>query len=226
MLPGRGFTVRNGVFRTYDDAIALNASDYSVSNPNIGTISDGLIENCVDLPGDFTYSMFLRILVGTAKKWEKGMTVYHSDAILTGGGMYRVIMRPDNTPYISETEPCFDGTYQVIDGILWAKTHKGYAREDIPLTAGCRNIVCRNIYLEQPRDRAVLIYASFDEYLRSYYSGSEVPEVSNISFEGVSVLKPMKTFLHIITETENIRLTDCTLGDARVIVEQNEQMKK
>ena len=47
--PGRGFTVRHGIFKTYDDPIALNAHDYTTSNPELGWIEDGLIEDCVDL---------------------------------------------------------------------------------------------------------------------------------------------------------------------------------
>ncbi|EPR66267.1 hypothetical protein [Cyclobacterium qasimii] len=47
--PGKRFTIRDAVFQTLDDAIALNAQDYSTSNPEIGWIEDGIIENCYDL---------------------------------------------------------------------------------------------------------------------------------------------------------------------------------
>ena len=44
--PGKGFAVRHGVFRTFDDPIALNAHDYTTSNPELGWIEDGVIEDC------------------------------------------------------------------------------------------------------------------------------------------------------------------------------------
>ena len=34
---------------TFDDAIALNAHDYATSNPELGWIENGVIENCHDL---------------------------------------------------------------------------------------------------------------------------------------------------------------------------------
>ena len=203
--PGRHFILRDGKFRTFDDAIALNCADYSVSNPNFGSISDGLIENCVELPG-YGNALFIRILVGTARKWQKGMTVYHSDAVLTDSGMYRVVMKPDNTPYVSDTEPRFEEAYRELDGILWIKTHKGYAPHAIPATAGCRNILCRNIMLEQPRSCAVRIYRNNDAYLRSWYPGCEMPEADNIRFEDIKILKPVDTFLSVETEAANVRV--------------------
>ncbi len=223
--PGKGFVVRDCKFRTYDDAIALNCADYSVSNPNFGSISDGTILNCTELPGYRTNAFFLRILTGTARCWEKGMTVYHSDAILTDKGMYRVVMRPDNTPYVSLTQPDFDSGYCELDGILWVRTHKGYERKDISPMAGCRNIVCRNLIMENPRRRGVYIYTSFDEYLRSYYSGSEIPRVSNIIFDGVKILKPIDGFLAVNMPVDQLHIMNSSFDAADVIYEGNPQIQ-
>ena len=203
--PGKSFILKNGKFRTGDDAIALNCADYSVSNPNFGTISDGLVENCVELPGG-QGDLFVRILVGTARDWEKGMTVRHSDAVRTKNGLYRVVMRPDDTPYVSQTEPCSDEPCKTPDGIFWIKTHKGYSPRDISLSAGCRNIVFRNIMLANARSRAVLIYRNDDGYLHSWYPGSAIPEVKNIRFENVHILKPVDRFLCIETPAEGIEI--------------------
>lgn len=222
--PGKGFAVRDSRFRTYDDAIALNCADYSVSNPNFGSISDGIIENCIELPGYTTEAFFLRILVGTARKWQKGMTVYHSDAILTEKGMYRVVMRPDNTPYVSETQPDFDDGYMELDGITWIRTHKGYEARNIPLAAGCKNIVCRNITFEQERHRTVYIYTSFDEYLRSYYRGSEVPEVSDITFGNIKILKPTEHFLSTNLNVKNLNVINSSTDNSDIVYEPNGQM--
>jgi len=48
---GRGskFVIRHGIFKTFDDPIALNAHDYATSNPQLGWIEDGLIEDCYDI---------------------------------------------------------------------------------------------------------------------------------------------------------------------------------
>ena len=201
--PGKNFILRNGKFRTADDAIALNCADYSVSNPNFGSISEGLIENCVELPGSES-DLFIRILVGTARNWKKGMEVYHSDAIRTKNGMYRVVMKPDNRKYISDTEPLFEENCKELDGILWIKTHRGYDTQNIGLEAGCSNIIFRNIRLKQPRDLAVLIYMNNDGYLHSFYPGSKIPTVKNIKFENIQILKSVKCFLSVETPAHNI----------------------
>lgn len=201
--PGKHFVLRNGRFRTGDDAIALNCADYSVSNPNFGTISDGLIENCTELPGSES-ALFIRILVGTARDWTRGMTVRHSDAVRTRNGMYRVVMRPDDAAYLSETEPCFHEACKELDGIFWVRTHIGYAKQQIPLSAGCRDVLFRNIMLENPRKQAVMIYRNDDAYLHSWYPGSEMPQVKNIRFENVQALKPIEQFLCVGTPVENV----------------------
>lgn len=223
--PGRNFVLKDSKFRTFDDAIALNCADYSVSNPNFGSIENGLIENCTELPGYKTESFFIRILAGTARRWKKGMTVYHSDAILTEKGMYRVVMHPDNTPYVSVTQPDFDGGYKELDGIMWVRTHRAYSPENIALTAGCRNIVCRNITIENPRRRGVYIYTSFDEYLRSYYEGSEIPRVSDILFDGVKILKPVEHFVSINMPVKNVEITNSSIDNSDIIYEPNSQIK-
>ncbi|MBR0120837.1 MAG: hypothetical protein IJM10_03515 [Clostridia bacterium] len=218
--PGKSFVLRNARFRTGDDAIALNCADYSVSNPNFGSISDGLIENCVELPGAES-SLFIRILAGTARDWKKGMEVYHSDAVRTKNGMYRVVMRPDNKKYISETEPCFDETCKELDGIFWVKTHKGYEAGNIPLEAGCRNITFRNIRLENPRELAALIYMNNDGYLRSFHPGSAVAQINNIRFENVQVLKPVKRFLSVEMPARNIVIEGGNIGKNNVVIKEN-----
>ena len=90
--PGRNFVVRHGVFRTYDDPIALNAHDYTTSNPELGWIENGLIEDCVDLddPENGTTGFFARILAGGWRDWEPGMDIQSSgDAVVSGGRIYR-----------------------------------------------------------------------------------------------------------------------------------------
>lgn len=96
---GKRFTIRNGVFQTYDDAIALNAHDYATSNPELGWIENGTIENCHDLNQDNTTGYFCRILAGGWIDWKPGMEVQQSDAVVSNGRVYRVQAQPDGTMY-------------------------------------------------------------------------------------------------------------------------------
>lgn len=79
---GKNFIIRNGKFKTFDDPIALNAFDYSVSNTHVGWIENGIIENCYDLADDTTTGYFCRILGGAWTAWKKGMLVHHSDTVV------------------------------------------------------------------------------------------------------------------------------------------------
>lgn len=63
---GRGdkFVIRHGIFKTFDDPIALNAHDYSTSNPQLGWIENGIIEDCYDMDDSDTTGYFCRVLAG------------------------------------------------------------------------------------------------------------------------------------------------------------------
>lgn len=222
--PGNDFAVRNCSFRTADDAIALNCYDYSVSNPNCGDIENGIIENCTDLKGEPTEAFFLRILVGGWKKWEQGMTVYHSDAVVHNGKLYRIVMHPDNEAYTSLTPPTHETGYCELDGIRWVRTHKGYKENELPFTASCRNITVRNIVFMQPRHTQMLIYSAYDEYVRSYHRGNPVPEVKNIVFENLQIHCKTENLINIITKTDPIIFKNCRLNGSIIKQEQNTQM--
>ena len=70
--PGKRFTIRDGVFQTFDDAIALNGQDYSTSNPELGWIEDGVIENCYDLNQEETVGYFCACWRGAGLTGRKG----------------------------------------------------------------------------------------------------------------------------------------------------------
>ena len=59
---GKRFVVLHGIFRTFDDPIALNAHDYATSNPELGWIEDGVIEDCYDLDDKDTAGYFCRMV--------------------------------------------------------------------------------------------------------------------------------------------------------------------
>ena len=102
---GKRFTIRNGVFETFDDAVALNAHDYAVGNPELGWIEDGVVENCHDLDAEKTTGYFCRILAGAWIDWRPGMEVQQSDTVVSEGRLYRVQAKPDGTVYKSLTRP-------------------------------------------------------------------------------------------------------------------------
>lgn len=180
--PGRRFTVRDGVFQTFDDAIALNGQDYSTSNPELGWIEDGVIENCYDLNQEKTVGYFCRMLAGGWIDWKAGMKVQQSDAVVSNGRIYRVTMPPDGTLYESTTRPDFESGSRVLDGITWVMT-----QETIGYTGGVRNVVFRDIQLEKPRVPFSIEF-NMGRYNRSYYAGAEIPLQENVLLDNIKVM--------------------------------------
>lgn len=88
---GKHFIIRDVVAQTKDDAIALNAHDYVISNPELGSIENGLIDNVTDLSDGTHIGFTSRILSGAWTNWYMGMKVRNSDTVITRSGkMYRV----------------------------------------------------------------------------------------------------------------------------------------
>jgi hypothetical protein len=179
---GKRFTIRNGTFQTFDDAVALNGHDYAVGNPELGWIEDGLVENCHDLNAEKTTGFFCRILAGAWIDWTSGMEVQQSDTVVSGGRLYRVQARPDGTVYKSVTRPTHANGSTVLDGITW-----GVVQDDVTYTAGVRHVTFRDIFLEKPRI-GFSIHFDNDRYSRSYYPGAQVPQQQQLVFENVRVL--------------------------------------
>ena len=152
--PGRGFVVRHGIFKTYDDPIALNAHDYTTSNPELGWIEDGLIEDCTDLddPENGTTGFFARILAGGWRDWEAGMKIQSSgDAVVCDGRIYRSNGPKVRTEYESAFRPSHtEGTVTYPDGITWTMSQD----RNICRSCGVRNVVFRDI--STPVDSIIL----------------------------------------------------------------------
>ena len=177
---GRRFTIRHGVFQTGDDAVALNAHDYAVGNPELGWIEDGVVEDCHDLAdAGKPVGYFCRILAGAWVDWRPGMEVQQSDTVVSAGRLYRVQAKPDGTTYKSLTQPKQASGSQVLDGINW-----GVVQTNVTYTAGVRNVVFRDIFLEKPRT-AFSIHFDNGKYSRSYYPGAAVPMQQQLVFDGI-----------------------------------------
>jgi hypothetical protein len=209
---GKRFTISNCVFQTYDDAIALNGHDYATSNPELGWIEDGVIENCHDLPdARKPAAYFCRMLSGAWIDWKPGMMVHHSDAVVSNGKVYRVQAKPDGTMYKSMTQPTFEKGNMVLDGINW-----GMVQTDSTYTAGVRNVIIRNVFLEKPRT-GVSIHFDNGSYSRSYYPGAITPKQEQFTFDNIRVLYDNPTdIISVGTPIDVITITNSSFRNNRI----------
>jgi len=204
---GKRFMIRDAVFETGDDAIALNAHDYSVSNPEIGWIEDGVIENIRDLENSAKNDgYFCRILAGAWVDWQEGMMVRRSDTVVSEGRLYRVHSEPDGSLYRSVTRPTHEAGSVTLDGINWSAV-----QDDVLYTACVRNVTFRNISLLMPRV-SFSIHFDNDIYSRSYYPGAQIPKQEQLVLENVRVLHhaPLD-FLRVATPVDVITMSQCSL---------------
>lgn len=206
---GKNFTVRHGIFRTYDDPIALNAHDYDISNPQLGWIENGLIEDCVDLADDNTTGFFCRILSGAWVKWFKGMEIQKSATVIANGRLYRAILPPDGKIFISKTCPNHEKGDQEYDGILWHVCQSGETHN-----CGCRNIHFKDIYLEKNRPTAFCLHFDDDNWSRSFYPNAIPPVQENLVFENIVCDAKIDQFLECRTPFDYVKIINsCIEGD-------------
>ncbi len=210
---GKGFVIRNGKFRTFDDPIALNAFDYSTSNTHVGWIENGLIENCYDLDDKSTTGFFCRILGGAWCDWKKGMSVQHSDTVCHNGRVYRAVLKPNGVFSISNvppihTEPWIAKEY---DGIKWV-----LVRDTKNYDCGCRNVVFRNIHLQKKRNIAIAISLNNDVWARSYHNGCVMIPQENITLEKIYIENDIEALLYSNYPCDNIMVADTDLKDSKI----------
>jgi len=218
---GKRFVIRDGTFRTVDDAIALNAHDYATSNPELGWIEQGLIENCRDLTADDqpTIGFFCRILAGAWREWEAGMVVQHSDSVISAGRLYRVQAQPDGTTFTSTTAPTHVEGQIELDGIPW-----GMVQDDPVTTCGVRDVTFRGITLEKPR-QGFSIHFDRDRYSRSWYPDSEAPIQQRILLADVRVLHDGEAaLLGIGTPVDSVVLDKVQFGRGGIVLRDKGEM--
>lgn len=208
---GKGFTIRNGKFCTFDDPIALNAFDYATSNTHVGWIEDGIVEDCYDLNAEETTGFFCRLLGGAWCDWFEGMKVQHSDTVCSCGRVYRVIARPDGEVYTSSTPPSHEFGVKTYNGIVWA-----CVRDEGIYDCGCRNIVLRNIHLQKKRHSAIGLSLNYDVYARSYYPGCKLVAQENISFENIFIENEVKYLIESNHPTKDIRIKNTDMKNSAV----------
>jgi hypothetical protein len=185
---GKRFTIRNGIFETFNKAIALNAQDDVTSTPELGWIENGVVENCHDLEANTTGKFFCGMLAGSWLDWQPGMEVKQSDTIVSNNRLYRVQADPDGTIYKSYTAPNHQKGVAKLDGINWR-----LVQNDVQYTAGVNNIVFRDIFLNKTRF-GFAIHFDNNNFNRSYYPNAQVPMQQGIALDNVQVLNAKNNF--------------------------------
>ena len=215
---GRGekFVIRHGVFKTFDDPIALNAHDYATSNPQLGWIRDGLIEDCWDLDDVDTTGFFARILAGSWCDWSQGMIVRHSDTVVNDGRLYRVDMSADGAEFVSTTPPTHKDGSQILDGINWVMVQD----DGVIYNCGCENITFRDIHLQKKRSAALSIHFDDDNYSHSYYPGSPAPVQKNLIFENITCENDIVSLISSKTAVDCVKLINSTIGQSKIWLKQ------
>lgn len=211
---GSKFVIRHGLFRTFDDPIALNAHDYAVANPQMGWIEDGLIEDCYDLPAEDTTGYFCRILAGAWVDWYPGMEIQNSDTVVHNGRVYRAFQKPDGTKYRSLTPPVHTEGMETHDGIHWVMV-----QEEVTYECGCRNIHFKDIHLQKERETALSIHFDHDQYSRSVYPGAKMPVQENLVFENLVTQNRVKCLVRSITPVNTIKILNSVIGDSNILLE-------
>lgn len=208
---GSKFVIRHGIFRTFDDPIALNAHDYATSNPMLGWITDGVIEDCWDLDDKDTTGFFCRILAGSWCDWKPGMQIQNSDTVVYDHRLYRAFLDADGKIFESKTPPTHKTGTEVIDGIPWCMVQEG----DIH-NCGCKNIVFRDIRLEKHRPTAFSFHFDKDAFSRSVYPYSEMPRQTGILFDNVRMSAEIPLFLVAVTPVDEIKIRSSELINTRI----------
>lgn len=217
---GKRFTISNCVFQTFDDAIALNAHDYSTSNPELGWIEDGVIENCHDLDQENTTGFFCRILAGAWTDWKEGMKVQQSDTVVSENRLYRVQAKPDGTVYTSNTRPTHTSGSQELDGINW-----GVVQEDVTYNAGVRNVVFRDILLQKPRT-GFSVHFDNGRYSRSYYPGAPFVKQEQLLFDNIRVTHDEnKSLFSIGTPVDVLTIVNSSFNNNNIRIHGNKAME-
>jgi hypothetical protein len=220
---GKRFYIGNGTFETYDDAVALNAHDYDVGNPELGWIEDGVVENCHDTArstaNNDCVGYFCRILAGAWKDWEPGIKVQKSDTVVSNGRLYRVKADADSKQYESFTRPEHAQGTVVQDGIQWVMV-----QDTVTYTAGVRNVTFKNIFLRKARI-GFSIHFDNDRFSRSYYPGAPVPSQEQLVFDNIRVLHERETpFLSANTPVDVITVVSSSFQNNSIMFHGNQAM--
>lgn len=210
---GKRFVIRHGIFRTFDDPIALNAHDYVTSNPQFGWIEDGIVEDCYDLDQRETTGFFCRLLGGAWTVWQPEMPIRRSDLVVSDGRLYSANLPVDGLERISRTAPRHPDGVSVLDGIPWK-----FVQEADGFQCGVRNVHFRDIVLEKRRPRAFSMTFDNDNWSRSVYPGAPMPVQSGILLENIRVRNRIDALVEIRTPCDVLKILHSDLKNSSILL--------
>jgi hypothetical protein len=186
----------------------------------MGWIEDGVVENCHDLAdGKKPVGYFCRIVAGAWIDWQPGMQVQKSDTVVSNGRIYRVQADPDGTVYTSLTRPTHASGSVTLDGITW-----GAGQSDVMYTAGVRNVVFRDIFLEKPRVGFSVHFAN-DRFDRSYYPGAQIPKQEQLNFDNIRIKHEQQIpFVEVVTPVDVLTVANSSLRNNCIEFRSNSAM--
>ena len=215
---GRGskFVIRNGIFKTYDDPIALNAHDYPSGQPEYGWIEDGVIENCYDLadPDRGTTSYFARILAGSWSNWVSGNEYQiNGDLCVSNNRLYQTTGDVSTSKIVSTSRPSHEsGSETYPDGLTWRMVQDS----GVGYSCGCKRVHFKDIFLQKPRGTAFSIHFDNDGYSRSYYPNSIPPIQEDLIFENIFFEAEISNLITCITPINTIKLINSILQNSKI----------
>lgn len=210
---GRKFAIRHGMFRTFDDPIALNAHDYVNANPQFGWIEDGVIEDCHDLDQPETTGFFCRMLGGAWSDWRPDMPIRRSDLVVSNGNLYNAHLPVDGLERISRTPPVHESGIVEHDGIPWKFVQKNSA-----YCCGVRNVHFRDIFLEKRRTRAFSMTFDHDKWSRSVYPGARMPVQSDIILENIFFKNRIDALAEIRTPCDTLKIINSVMDRSTILL--------
>ena len=189
------FVIKNVVCQTFDDCLALNASDWISSNCVNGDIKNGIIENVTDEYLSPTTGYLCRLLVGAWVDWFDGMEIHRGDTVVNNGRIYRAVIEETTTElFTSHTEPTittFSGVQEDVSGFKW----KLMRDDTVYYSANIFNVEFRNIKRHSIRVAfAEEVYYGNSEWDRGLY-----PTVNYNDYPNVNV-----TIKEMCSNTENV----------------------
>jgi len=184
--PGKNFIVEKCRFHTNDDAIALNAVDYSASNPSYGNIENGVIRNIYFYPaGTFNNGRGIYSLVGSWTNWSSGLVVQKYGGIVVSDGRIYVTNDangPTTETAVSTVQPTHSsGSVTGSDGIRWLM------KQDLNVVSSAvlKNITIRDVLFDRVSIQLFKIHMGGDSYIATYTQGATPPINENILLDNV-----------------------------------------
>lgn len=191
---GKQFVIRDGIIETFDDGVPLNAHDWPSSQPLLGDIVDGLVENVYDMPRQKKPSgYFARLLTSAWGEWHDGIRLQRGDTVLNGTNVYRVMMPLGTNEYVSHEAPVHTaGAWEDSTGLRFV-----WCQNDGARSANIRNVTFSNIVLSGSRSSGF----SCDPWGASEYCRAIHPQVPKKDFPVCEV-----TFvnIHCIAPANNL----------------------